>query len=167
MKKLSILTAGILMVFSLAIVTFYTSCTDPCKDVTCLNAGTCVDGTCNCASGYDGDDCGTEIRAKFKGSWSAGDGCSITGSNAYVVNVSSGTSILEVKITNVWNAFANSVNATVNGNTISIPNQEPDNDGYTVSGQGTISADGQSITWSYTISDGLGLSDVCTSTWTK
>lgn len=168
MKKLSILTAGILMVFSLAIVTFYTSCTDPCKDVKCLNAGTCVDGTCNCASGYEGDDCGTEIRAKFKGPWTAADGCSLSGSASYGVSVSSGTGIFDVKITNVWNSFVNSVNATVSGTTITILTQEPDNDGFTVSGTGTINAAGNSITWSYTVTDsGSGLSDVCTSTWTN
>lgn len=155
------------MVFSLAIVTFYTSCTDPCKDVTCLNAGTCVDGTCNCASGYEGDDCGTEVRAKFKGTWNVSDGCSLSGTASYQVGVSSGSGIFDVKISNVWNSFINSVNATISGSSISIPNQEPDNDGFTVSGSGTISSDGNTITWSYTISDGSGATDVCTATWTK
>ena len=156
------------MVFTLAIVTFYTSCTDPCKDVTCLNAGTCVDGTCNCASGYEGDDCGTENRAKFKGAWTAQDGCSLSGSASYGVSVTSGSGIMDVKITNVWNSFVNVVNATISGSTITIPTQEPDADGFRVSGTGTISTDGHTITWSYTVTDtGSGLSDVCTSTWTN
>ncbi len=168
MKKLSILTAGIMMVFTLAIVTFYTSCSDPCKNVTCLNAGTCVSGTCSCASGYDGTDCGTEIRAKFKGPWTASDGCSLSGSASYGVSISSGSGILEVNITNVWNSFVNSVHATISGTTISIPTQEPDSDGFRVSGTGTINAAGNSISWSYTITDtGSGLSDVCTSTWSN
>ena len=167
MKKLSILTAGILIVFSLAIVTFYTSCTDPCKDVTCLNAGTCVDGTCNCASGYEGDDCGTEVRTKFKGTWTASDACSLSGTGSYSVNVSSGSGIFDVKITNVWNAFVNATNATISGSTISIASQAPDNDGFTVSGTGTINTTGNSIAWQYTVSDGTGATDVCTSTWSK
>jgi hypothetical protein len=40
---------------------------DPCDDVTCLNGGTCNDGTCSCQSGYEGSTCGTEVRAKFLG----------------------------------------------------------------------------------------------------
>ncbi|MDX2003565.1 MAG: calcium-binding EGF-like domain-containing protein [Chitinophagales bacterium] len=32
---------------------------DKCEDVSCLNGGTCVDGTCDCPSGFTGADCGT------------------------------------------------------------------------------------------------------------
>ena len=166
MKKLSILTAGIMMVFSLAIITFYSSCTDPCKDVVCLNAGTCVDGACSCADGYEGDDCGTAIRQKFIGSWTAADACSLSGTGAYTVTVTAGTGIFDVKITNMWNAFVNQVNATISGNTITISTQEPDSDGFTISGTGTISSDGLTITWTYTVTDtSTGDTDTCTSTW--
>lgn len=34
---------------------------DPCKNVTCLNGGHCEDGTCVCATGYTGTDCGVQI----------------------------------------------------------------------------------------------------------
>ena len=44
--------------------------TDPCTDVTCLNASTCSDGTCLCTDWYEGTDCGTEQRTKFLGTYS-------------------------------------------------------------------------------------------------
>jgi len=34
---------------------------DPCAGVTCLNGGTCIDGSCLCPNGYTGDDCGTVV----------------------------------------------------------------------------------------------------------
>ncbi len=33
---------------------------DPCKNITCLNGGTCANGICNCPIGYTGSDCGIE-----------------------------------------------------------------------------------------------------------
>jgi|TARA_B110000483_G_C18165312_1_gene531030 hypothetical protein len=44
--------------------------TDPCIDVTCLNASTCSDGTCLCTDWYEGTDCGIEQRTKFLGTYS-------------------------------------------------------------------------------------------------
>ena len=34
---------------------------DPCAGVVCLNGGTCVNGSCNCLTGYTGSNCGTEV----------------------------------------------------------------------------------------------------------
>lgn len=31
--------------------------TDPCDNITCLNGGSCVNGTCECPTGYEGADC--------------------------------------------------------------------------------------------------------------
>jgi len=56
------------------------SCTDECKDVEC-GPGTCEAGLCicptnftganceSCVEGYEGDDCLTEIRSKFIGTY--------------------------------------------------------------------------------------------------
>jgi len=34
---------------------------DPCEGVTCLNGGTCVNGSCDCADGYSGPSCAHQI----------------------------------------------------------------------------------------------------------
>ena len=45
------------------------SCTDKCKDITCNNGGTCNDGKCSCAPGFEGNNCSTASRDKFIGTW--------------------------------------------------------------------------------------------------
>ncbi len=55
-------TALILGAFSLLL---FASCKkddpiDPCENITCLNGGTCVNGECNCPTGYTGPDCGEQ-----------------------------------------------------------------------------------------------------------
>jgi hypothetical protein len=41
---------------------------DKCADVNC-NFGTCVEGTCQCDEGYEGDDCSIASNEKFLGDW--------------------------------------------------------------------------------------------------
>ena len=41
------------------------SCVDPCKDLVCLNGGTCLDGACLCPDFYIGTDCGIEERSNY------------------------------------------------------------------------------------------------------
>jgi hypothetical protein len=154
---------------------FATSCeTDPCKDVLCGDHGTCLEGTCNCETGYEKDAaglCNIEQRAKFLGTWNVADDCSNSGTTPYQVIISNlSTGIFDVKIANFWEFFVMDVTAVVSGDTITISRQQPDNDNYFVIGTGTINDAGNSITWSYTISDETGttpLLDVCTATWTK
>jgi hypothetical protein len=156
---------------------FATSCnTDPCKDVVCGDFGTCNEGTCACETGYEQNLdglCNTEIRAKFKGTWNVLDACNTSGSGSFICSVTDAntTNNLQLKITNVWDQFTNQVNATVDGNTITFSRQAPDNDGYFVSGSGTINAAGNTITMSYTVTDETDpnniTTDICTSTWTK
>ena len=47
----------------------FVSCGDPCDDVNCDNGGSCDDGTCICLTGYTGDNCQTEIRSSYYGTW--------------------------------------------------------------------------------------------------
>jgi hypothetical protein len=41
---------------------FFVSCekADPCESKTCLNGGTCNDGTCQCTERWTGEDCGAQ-----------------------------------------------------------------------------------------------------------
>lgn len=61
--------------------------TDACKDVTCNNGGTCADGTCLCAAGYEGNDCSTAVNAKFVGTWTASEACPNPAPSAYGVDI--------------------------------------------------------------------------------
>jgi len=170
MKKVSVFGVSLLSVIAVCTVMFFHSCTtDACKDVVCLNSGTCIDGTCDCATGYEGSDCGTLSTDKFTDTWTVNEDCSSSAPASYIVSISNGAAVNQVTITNVWDAFSNSVVATVEGSTITIATQEPDSDGFTVSGSGTISSDGNTITMNYTVTDtSNGDQDNCTnSIWTK
>ena len=46
-----------------------TSGSDKCKGITCLNGGTCENGSCKCQLGYEGADCGILSRAKVIGTY--------------------------------------------------------------------------------------------------
>lgn len=136
------------------------------QDVECLNEGTCMDGLCDCAEGYEGDDCGTEERAKFISTYSVSEVCG-SGSDSYQSTIStSSTEVTTILISNVYNLFDNNVVATVTDSDITISNQDPDNDGVTISGSGSINDAGTIVTITFTISDGTN-TDSCTATYTK
>lgn len=171
MKRNLAYFASILM---LAIGFAFTGCeSDPCKDVECGSFGTCLEGDCVCDSGYEGTDCATLSKDKFLGtsgaaaSYSVVDACSASGAASYTTGISaSSADDTKVLISNFWDAFVNNVEATVDGEDITIANQEPDADGFTVAGSGTIASG--VITMNYTITNtGNGDTDVCQSTWTK
>jgi hypothetical protein len=156
---------------------FATACeTDPCKDVETGEHGTCLEGIVTCDPGYEKNAdglCNDEVRAKFvHAPWTVSDTCSQSGTASYTVSITTSTaSILEVKITNFWGTFVNQATATVDGNTINIARQQPDNDNYLINGSGTINDARNEIRWNnYNISDETGATpvvDVCTATWRK
>lgn len=147
----------------------YTSCNkDKCKDVVCQNGGTCnsTDGSCSCSTGYEGTNCETASRAKFEKTWTASDVNVSDNTNlpTYTSAIVDGTTVTDVKISNFSASyFTNDVKATVSGNTITIPSQQPDNDNYYVSGTGTY-ANGK-ITWTYTITNPLSQQISYTGSW--
>ena len=146
----------------------YTSCNkDECKDVTCLNGGTCSGGNCVCTTGYEGINCETAMRTKFIDSWTASDmevgGAAIP---TYTGIITGGTAITDVRIANFSDDFfVNDVLASVQGNTITIASQEPDNDDYRVSGHGTYNPVDGKITWTYTLTNPSNVTISYTGTW--
>lgn len=155
------------MLFAVVALTF-TACKkdeDPCEGVTCLNNGQCNDGTCNCAAGYQGTDCGTEMRAKFLGVYNVSESCT-SGNYTYQININTSASGVANVVIGNFGGVGASVIASVNGSAITIANQTIDVQGtpVTFSGSGQIS--GSILTISYTLS-AAGTSDPCTSTCTK
>ena len=63
---------------------FFTGCTDPCKDIACVN-GDCVEGLCVCATGYEGVLCDAALNAKFSGSYALTETCAPSGADNYSV----------------------------------------------------------------------------------
>ena len=59
----------------------------PCQDVICLNGGTCHDGNCLCAVGFEGTKCETRSVDKFVATYDAFDDCFMSGSQSYEVTI--------------------------------------------------------------------------------
>lgn len=171
MKKLkNIFVSGLLALGALGTITF-TSCNrDECEGVQCQNGGLCDenDGSCGCATGYEGSLCETASRDKFTDTWSASD---VTGTVnlVYSVTIANGANVTDVTISNDFSDdfFDNTITATVDGNTISIPDQRPDGtlSDYRVTGTGTYNAAGE-IIWDYTLTQiTTGAQQRYTGTW--
>ena len=165
------------MLLGLAIAS--TSCnSDPCKDVTCQNGGSCVDGTCVCATGYIGTSCQTVTRdsANVAGkSYNVTDICSTSGTLTYTATIAaSSSSITGINITNfggLQDDFSISTpiagNFAANPSSFTIASQTVSGSGstFTITGN-TISIDNSgNITIQYTINDGSA-SETCSATYT-
>lgn len=155
---------------SVALATGISSCnTDKCKDVVCQNSGDCLEGVCSCASGYYGDFCATSLAGNYSASE---DGTSSTPATFVTGITFTGNT---ASISNFYGVFVNKVTATINGNTITIASQEPDNDDFFVSGSGTVTTNTAGkvvISFTYTVieKDGTGATintDTVTSTYTQ
>lgn len=157
MKKivLFILTVG-------SILLSVSSCkkeeTDPCETVSCLNGGTCNNGTCACSAGYEGANCQTEKRAKFFGTYYT-IGC---GENYFMSISNSGTGILNVLLNFPDDFGVPPISAVINGNSLTIPSQSfIDVDGFAVTFSGSGSISGNVLTWTLVVNYD-GFTDSCT-----
>jgi hypothetical protein len=148
MKKMKIFSLSALSALALSTMLFFSSCTpDPCKDVTCLNNGTCNDGDCACTTGYEGTDCGTEMRAKFVGTFNISGTVSCPVSGTFTIppgtSITVGNSSAGVdKI--IINLLGTAIVATVNGSSLTIATQQVGD--YTYTGTGTITNNNLNMT---------------------
>lgn len=139
-----------------------TGCSDECDDVNCRNGGTCDDGVCACPAGYIGDECETEDRAKYLGSYSVSESCQ-SGNYSYQMTITtSGAGIQNI----VMGFEGYSLSATVNSSNITIANQTVNIQGNAITFSGSGQLVGNILTVNYTFSAGTE-SDNCTATATK
>ncbi len=91
----------------------------------------------------------------YVGSYFVDEDCSTSAPVTYEVNIVAGATETDLKLSNVWDAFGASVNATIDCEVITIARQEPDGDKYFVEGSGTIDkTDGvTTITLNYTVTN--------------
>ena len=171
MRTIKRIALGAFLAISAFCAVLYTSCSkDACSGVTCQNGGTCSGGNCTCTTGYEGTSCETLSRTKFVKSWSASD--LVSGSStpiSYTANIAAGAGS-DVTQVIIGNSFSDNfftvgpITATVSGNTITIPSQNPDGNKYSLSGTGTLA--NNIITWSYTIkNDSTSVSEVYSGNW--
>jgi hypothetical protein len=148
---------------------FLTGCADECKDVICTN-GECVAGDCVCDAGYEGLDCSVALNAKFSGTYGLTETCQPSGQATYSITVApkSGSQTL-VNFTGLWEEAQAIVSAEVaeNGTSFTIASQPLGTRPETISGSGTITADGGTITLNYTIALAGATVDVCSGSLTK
>lgn len=150
--------SALLAVGAFTMVT-YTACTkDECKDVVCNNGGTCVDGTCNCATYYEGTNCDNQVRAKYyntyKGNGSDSDGDTYTNWGLKFYKVGDDVKSLGLDVLDNNNVSAVALNITLTSNTTFNVNQKVDGT-TTFTGTGTISADGSTATLSLSVNDSV------------
>ncbi|MCB9233209.1 MAG: calcium-binding EGF-like domain-containing protein [Bacteroidia bacterium] len=150
--------------FLFLIVLVFAACkSDPCEESPCLNGATCTnvdgDAVCTCATGYEGEFCGTEWRSSVLGAYN-GDYCSGTSTYTTSVTEKSG-SVLEVEFSNFADySVTYSTSQLVYGvftskDTINIPDQFMTDLGSTVSGKAVIGSDGK-ITINHKVTDQFG-----------
>ncbi|MDX1906693.1 MAG: calcium-binding EGF-like domain-containing protein [Bacteroidia bacterium] len=141
------------------------SACDPCSKVDCQNGGSCVDGTCQCVTGYEGTECETKSRTRFVGSFTVSETClgapGVTFNNPIIIDTSA-TAVNLIIIRNLYNTGW-SVEATVKGAAVSfkdaVVSGTPAGVSLTATGSGTMA--GTALTLKYGVRYGTGASDSC------
>lgn len=147
MKKTALLLTAAL--FAFGTMTMMQSCSKPCKDEPCGANGSCVedgkDYTCTCSTGWEGELCDTEERAKFIGSYTASGPytCDVTAGGTFSGTIIIGTSATSVtKITLDIDGIL--LTAEVSGTSLTVDNSSVG--GFDYSGSGSINGNTLTLT---------------------
>lgn len=108
---------------------------------------------------------GTATSADYAGVYNTTSSCGGNPFSYSLTVAANGTNA--ITINNLSNLSGlGTVNATINGLVVTIPQQQPSGSVFTVNGSGTLSSNKKTLNLSYTISDG-GSQSNCTSNGTK
>jgi hypothetical protein len=121
-----VLFTAIITISAFFAVLYSSSCKeDKCKSVACAYGGSCDQGVCKCLPGYSGPNCETIMRKKFIGLWQVHEQGSVTPDRQYPISIENGGEVPNVLFRNYYNYFSPAkITATINGDTITIPNQQ-------------------------------------------
>lgn len=131
MKKIIFLTIfTVVAVFGLSL--YMSSCSqDVCKtrNVICNNGGTCKDGDCVCASGYEGDSCQFKVNKKFDSYYACSARVELinntppSNDNDDTLRIKALNDKFGVKIYSIRDSLIEVLTASVVGNAITIKEQ--------------------------------------------
>jgi hypothetical protein len=89
-----------------------TDATGPCTSVVCQNNGTCLNGTCQCIPGFEGEYCQTASNFRYVGKWNVTEkiiGSSNTGNinktKGYTLTIAKGEYNLDLLFNNLSNTY--------------------------------------------------------------
>lgn len=163
LKPILISALTTLSVFTSVVLVSMSCNKDKCKAIVCAHSGVCNGGSCTCLAGYEGSNCETIARDKFKGNWQVLEKGSATTGAQYGITIEeaawSSNPVTDVVIKNFNNSFVTPIKGSVVGDSLFIPNQQYE--GRVVYGVGYIYTSteyGQygSITMRYVIYDTSG-----------
>ncbi len=126
----------ILMTFLVVV----SSCSDdPCDDVICNNGGDCIEGNCDCPTGYEGTTCDVESRTKYLGGWNTVDWDCGFGIDDFTFVFEPGSGILEMSFFDPTEPDAK-IACHIEGNMIVVDSQVVVVDGelFTLEGTGSL-----------------------------
>ncbi|MBK7762517.1 MAG: calcium-binding EGF-like domain-containing protein [Bacteroidetes bacterium] len=128
----------------------------------CRNGGTCVDGECLCALGYEGDSCQFKVNAKFDSYYACIrtrliNSSTVSEDNDDTLRVHALSDRFSIKFYSVRDSVFEIVKGTVNGNYVTIQNQDINFPTYTAtySGNGSLNNGVLTLTLYKTWFDGV------------
>ncbi len=144
-------------IICLSSLVLFFACSDPCSDVTCLNDGVCIEGSCDCAEGYEGTTCETEKRENLLGTWSTNDYVcgAFTESKTFIITASD-DSVLGIEIFNQINPI-DTLQGEITDSGFSVPPQAIAGGIFTISGSGSLMDDSLEISFTVDSSECLGV----------